>query len=70
MGGLKEYDVVRVVKFLHTSRDFDGTQGIARPPQVSDIGTIVYQYHPSDPLSPLIIECIDSEGYTVGRLYT
>lgn len=57
---MEELAVVRVVALKVPNRRFDGTEGVSRPPQVGDIGTIV---HKVDELC--IVEAVDKDGYTI-----
>jgi hypothetical protein len=57
---MKEYDCVKIVNLLREDRPFDGTENVKRPPQIDDVGTIVHIVQ-----NFCIVECIDSEGYTV-----
>jgi hypothetical protein len=58
---LVEYAVVRVARLLRSDRSFQGTEGVRRPPQVGDIGTIVHVYD----LTLFAVECVDGSGMTV-----
>jgi len=59
---MEEYDVVRVVRLLKPNREFDGSEGFKRAPQVGDTGTIVHVY-PAD--KDFIIEAVAKDGYTI-----
>lgn len=57
---MKELDCVKVIKLLREHRYFDGTEGIKRPPQIGDVGTIVHYNE-----NGCIVGMVDSNGYTV-----
>lgn len=57
---MRELDCVKIVKLLDKDRNFDGTEGVKRPPKVSDVGTIVFL---KDEFC--MIECVDSDGHTI-----
>ena len=61
MKKLRELDFVRIVRLEKPSRDFGGTTGVARPPEVGDVGTIV------DAVGNLMVtvECVDPSGMTL-----
>ena len=62
---LNELDTVRVAR-LHTSdREFTGSPGVSRPPQVGDTGAIVHAYDPTDDSGPFVVECVASDGMTI-----
>ncbi len=65
MAGLKEYDVVRVVKLNDPARKFDGTDGVRQPPRIGDVATICHEYDPKDPVAPVVVEMVDHEGRTL-----
>jgi hypothetical protein len=56
-----EYAVVRVIRLLQPYRSFQGTESISRPPQVGDVGTIVFAYD----LTSFAVECVDGNGMTI-----
>ncbi len=58
---LVEYAVVRVTRLLRSDRDFQGTEGVCRRPQIGDLGTIVFVYEPT----AFAVECVDQDGMTV-----
>ena len=62
---LQEYDTVRVAKLLSTTRQFSGTDGVSRPPQVGDVAIICHQYDPRDPKATVAVEMMDVDGMTV-----
>ena len=43
------------------ARHFTGTKGVARPPSIGDVGTIVVQYDPTN----FCIECVNDDGMAV-----
>ena len=57
---VREYSIVRVIKLNKSDRNFDGTGGVKRPPQIGDTGTVV---HMAD--GGCIVECTDRDGMTV-----
>jgi hypothetical protein len=57
-----ELNTIRIVRLLRDNREYSGTPGIIRPPQIGDVGTIVHVY---DPHGPYSVECVNAEGYTV-----
>lgn len=60
---LDTYDIVRVTRLLQPERWFDGTDTVARAPQVGDQGTIVH-VHEKD--VAYIVECVErTTGYTI-----
>jgi hypothetical protein len=56
-----EYAVVKVIRLLQPDRGFHGTDGVRRPPQVGDVGTIVHVYD----LTSFAVECLDGSGMTM-----
>ena len=62
---LNELDTVRVVRLNTIDREFSGSDGIKRPPQLGDIGVIVHSYDPTDDSAPFIVECVAPDGMTV-----
>ena len=62
---LREYDCVRVAKLLRPNREFDGTEGVRRPPRIGDLAIIVHEYHPDDPTAMVAVEKVNDDGYTV-----
>ncbi|MGH7140018.1 MAG: alpha/beta fold hydrolase [Pirellulales bacterium] len=56
-----EYGVVRVAHLLRSDRQFQGTPGVCRAPQIGDIGTIVFAYD----LTSFAVECVNPDGMTV-----
>jgi hypothetical protein len=56
-----EYDVIRVARLLRSDRQFHGTPGVCRAPQIGDIGTIVFAYD----LTSFAVECVNPDGMTV-----
>ncbi len=46
-------------------RDYDGSENVARPPKVGDIGTVVYVLPAKDGDTKYIVESVDSNGYTI-----
>lgn len=65
VSAIHEYDTVRVVRLFRQDRDFDGTPGLSRAPKIGDTAAVVHEYDPSDPMAPVCIECVDSQGNTV-----
>lgn len=61
----RELDVVEVVKLLSPDRPYCGTEGVCRPPQVGDKGTIVSILSPDEPNMMFEVECVDNDGFTV-----
>ena len=59
---MDEYSVVKVISLLSSDRHYDGTEGVKRSPQIGDIGTIV---HVNATNKSYIVECVNSDGYTV-----
>ena len=53
--------MVRIATLLHTTRSFQGSLGVSRPPQVGDAGTIVAVYDGS----AFCVESVASDGMTV-----
>jgi hypothetical protein len=62
---LREYDCVRVAKLSRPNREFDGNDGVKRPPRIGDIAVIVHEYRPDDPTAVGAVEKVDEDGYTV-----
>jgi len=62
---LQEYDTVRVARLHTADREFDGTEGICRPPAIGDVAVIAHEYEPDDPTASVAVEMVDDEGYTV-----
>lgn len=65
MATLREYDIVRVVQLLTTSREFDGTEGVKHAPRIGDTATIVHQYEPENPAAVVVAESVDGNGNTI-----
>ena len=61
---LQPFDVVRVTRLLTQERPCDGSEGVARPPRVGDVGAIVHAYE-GGPHPLLAVECVDGDGRTV-----
>jgi Domain of unknown function (DUF4926) len=57
-----ELDTICIVQLVRDTREYSGTPGIARLPQIGDVGTIVHVY---DLRGPYSVECVNAEGYTV-----
>ena len=62
---LNELDTVRVVRLQTVDREFTGSPGVTRPPQVGDTGAIVHSYDPTDKSAPFIVECVATDGMTI-----
>lgn len=62
---LLELDVVEVIKLLRPNRHYTGTEGVCRPPNVGDTGTIVFVHNPEGPNVMFSVECVDKNGATV-----
>lgn len=62
---LREYDRVRVTQLLTPDRQFDGTEGVRRPPRSGDLASIVHEYLPNDPQAIVAVEKVNARGYTV-----
>ena len=60
MSGFSEYDFVRVVRLAVSGRAYRGTNGASRPPQIGDVGTIVFVYGEHD----FAVECVAEGGMT------
>ncbi len=58
---IASHDVVRIVRLNKPSRDFDGTEGVRRPPKIGDTGTIVHE----DGSNSFQVESVNNEGLTV-----
>jgi hypothetical protein len=56
-----ELGLVRIIWIEGDVRPYTGTPGVARPPRVGDIGTIVHAF--SETI--FAIESVDSDGRTV-----
>lgn len=63
MAEFHEYDVVRITRMLQPDRHYTGHEGIKRPPQVGDEGTIVHI--PSEANSWCIVECVARDGSSI-----
>lgn len=61
----KSYDIVEVISLVTPNRGFTGTEGIMRPPRIGDIGTICHEYFHENSSTPLCVEMIDENGYTI-----
>lgn len=62
--GLGEHDVVTVTHLATTDRPFEGSDAVARPPAVGDVGTVV-GVNDEDPPTWCVVECVDDDGYTL-----
>jgi hypothetical protein len=64
---IREYDVVRVIRLRTENRTISGSAGVMRPPGIGDIATVVHEFRPEDPLTPVIVEhvdeCVSSGGF-------
>ena len=56
------YSSVKIANLNAATRHIEGTEGVVRQPQIGDSGTIVHVHVPG---KAFIVECVDSEGYTV-----
>src|SRR5947199_9192157 len=61
MARFKELDVVRIAVLLNTNRPYQGTEGVSRPPQVGDSGTVVSIYDETG----CCVESVAPDGHTV-----
>lgn len=61
---IEELDVVRLVKLQTNNRDYPGTAGVKRPPEVGDIGTVIEVFQTTDEVV-FIVEALDLDGYTI-----
>lgn len=59
---IEELDVVRIARLLESERQFSGTAGAQRAPQVGDVGTVV---HVLEADRAFIVEAVDPEGFTL-----
>jgi hypothetical protein len=57
---LKEHDCVKIVKLLQEDRHFDGTESIKRPPQIGDVGVIVFMQE-----NFCIVEMVACDGNSI-----
>ena len=62
---IEELDVVRVVALHQKSRDYQGTESVARPPRVGDVGTVVHAYPPTSVERRFEVEAVDKDGRTL-----
>jgi hypothetical protein len=62
---LPEYRSVRIVRLLQQDRQYDGSDGVCRPPQVGDTGVIAHVYDHADPATIYMVECVNRDGYTI-----
>ena len=62
---IREHDVVKVVRLNSECREYSGTERLMREPRVGDSGTVVYLLDRANPGAPMIVECVDEDGYTV-----
>jgi hypothetical protein len=60
----REHDVVEIVRLATDSREFHGTDGVARAPAVGDVATILMICDPENG-SGFMLEMVDDGGYTV-----
>lgn len=65
VSAIREYDTVRIVRLFRQERDFDGTPGSSRGPEIGDTAAVVHEYDPADATAPVVVECVDSQGNTV-----
>lgn len=65
MRPIREYDAVRVTKLLTPSREFSGTESVARAPQVGDTAIVCHLYEPNDPKAAVGVEKVDANGCTI-----
>ena len=65
MRRIREYDSVRIVELKTPSRDFSGSEGVARAPRVGDIATVCHEYDSADASARVAVEKVDSSGYTI-----
>jgi hypothetical protein len=59
------YDMVRVTKLLSADRDYHGTEGVKRTPEVDDIATIVDYRGGFEGEEFYTVECCDENGFTI-----
>ena len=62
---LLEYDTVRISRLLSPSREYSGTEGVKRPPQIGDEAVICHEYEPDNPAATMAVEMVDREGNTI-----
>lgn len=61
----RELSTVKVVKLLVESREYQGTEGLARAPQVGDTGAIVHRHQPQTGVQAYDVECVGRQGETL-----
>jgi hypothetical protein len=62
---LKEFDCVKIISLLDPDRQYDGTEGVKRTPQIGDEGTIVHVYTTDGKAAGYVVENVNQEGYTI-----
>ena len=65
MRAIREYDTVRVKKLNSPTREFTGTDGVARSPRVGDVATVCHEYSPNDMSAPVAVELVNEDGETI-----
>ncbi len=61
MPHISSYDIVRIVRLEKSNRPYDGTAGVSRPPQIGDLGTVVFE----DGGDLFQVEYVDDNGMTI-----
>jgi hypothetical protein len=65
MRAIREYDTVKVVKLLSATREFSGTEGVARTPRIGDTAIVCHEYDPRDQTASVAVEKVNSRGETI-----
>ena len=60
-----ELDVVRIVRFKEASRQFSGTEGVMRAPEIGDKGTVVHMHERINSEPEFMVESVNGEGFTL-----
>ena len=62
--GLQQYELVRIRQLLQPAADYDGWHVNQRPPQVSDVGTLLDILHAPGLPDRYVVESCDADGVT------
>ena len=65
MSTLAQYTVVSVLEVARAADTYDGWKVNKRAPQVGDVGTIVDILHAEGHPDHYVVECSDSNGFTI-----
>ena len=65
MASLKQYEIVRVIRLLHSLDKYNGWRANQRDPQIGDTGTIVEILQAPNLPDKYVVEAVASDGSTI-----